>query len=148
HEYGGAVAIHPFTSDPRKQWPAERFMELARRITQETKSKVVLVGKTENWGQSPAGTVPNLIDLVNQTSLVELAQVLKQCKLLISGDSGPMHLSAAVGTPVIALFRNDLAGKTARRWGPWGQGHAVIENNDLAAITVEQVLAEARGRLK
>jgi ADP-heptose:LPS heptosyltransferase len=84
------------------------------------------------------------VDLVNKTSLVELAQVLKQARLLISCDSGPMHLGAAVGTPVVALFRNDLPGKTARRWGPWGPGHAVIEKSRLEDISVEEVLDKAR----
>ena len=148
------VAIHPFTSDSVKQWPVERFMELAQRIIHEDwgqspaetvsfKTKVVLVGKDETWGQSPAGTagtVPKFIDLVNKTSLVELAALLKRCSLLISCDSGPMHLAAAVGIPVVALFRNDLPGKTARRWGPWGDGHTVIEKANLADIRVEEVL--------
>ena len=143
----GAIAIHPYTSDPIKQWPVERFKELARRITQEMKVKVVFVGKTEDRGQSPSGTVPLLTDvgdsitsMINKTSLIELAQILKQCKLMVTCDSGPMHLAASVGTPVIALFRNDLPGKTARRWGPWGQGHTVIEKASLADIKVEEVL--------
>ncbi|MCX5699380.1 MAG: glycosyltransferase family 9 protein [Candidatus Omnitrophica bacterium] len=145
----GAIAIHPFTSDLVKQWPVERFKELAQRITQEMKAKVVFVGRDETWGQSPSGTVPDLaafgvIDLINKTSLAELAVLLKRCSLLVSGDSGPMHLAAAVGTPVAALFRNDLPGKTARRWGPWGKGHTVIEKASLADISVEEVLEVAK----
>jgi ADP-heptose:LPS heptosyltransferase len=60
--------------------------------------------------------------------------------LLVSGDSGPVHLAAAVGTPVLALFRNDLPGKTAKRWGPWGEGHTVIEKSSLEDITVNEVV--------
>jgi ADP-heptose:LPS heptosyltransferase len=139
------VAIHPFTSDPVKQWPIERFSELAQRIVQEMKLKVVLVGRTEDRGQSPAGTVPSeIINLINKTSLLELAALLKRCSLLISGDSGPMHLAAAVGTPVVALFRNDLPGKTAKRWGPWGSGHAVIEKGNLLDISVDEVYERVR----
>ncbi len=139
------VVIHPFTSDPVKQWPMERFKELAQRITQEMKVKVVLVGRVEDRGQSPSRTVPlEVIDLINKTSLVELATLLKRCSLLISCDSGPMHLAAAVGTPVLALFRNDLPGKTARRWGPWGEGHIVIEKSSLNDISVDEVLEAVR----
>ncbi len=144
------VAIHPFTSDSVKQWPAERFSGLAQRITREMKVKVVFVGRTEGRGQSPAGTVPSsdgIISMINKTSLVELAALLKRCSLLISGDSGPMHLAAAVGTPVIALFRNDLPGKTAKRWGPWGNGHLVIEKSNLNAITVDEVFNKVKERL-
>lgn len=138
------VAIHPFTSDPLKQWPIERFVELARRIKAELGLKVVMVGRVEdNVGIS--GTVPSgLIDLINKTSLVELAALLRRCSLLVSGDSGPVHLAAAVGTPVIALFRNDLPGKTARRWGPWGEGHLVIEKSRLEDISVDEVLESVR----
>jgi hypothetical protein len=53
-----------------------------------------------------------------------------------------------VGTPVIALFRNDLPGKTAKRWGPWGSGNSVIEAEGLDRITVDEVfnrLREASG---
>jgi len=137
-----AIAIHPFTSDPVKQWPVERFIELAKRITQEMNVRVVLVGKTAEGDtlQSRVSPSDRVINLINKTSLVELAQVLKQCKLLVTCDSGPMHLAAAVGTPVVALFRNDLAGKTAKRWGPWGEGHTVIERSSLEDISVEEVL--------
>ncbi len=155
------IAIHPFTSDPVKQWPLERFKELARRIAQETKVKVVLVGRSEDRGLSPNGDCPHsqsplaivplvldagdgIIDMVNKTSLAELAALLKRCSLLVSGDSGPVHLAAAVGTPVVALFRNDLPGKTARRWGPWGEGHIVIEKSSLEDISVEEVLDKAK----
>ncbi|TAM36245.1 glycosyltransferase family 9 protein [bacterium] len=135
-EYAGAIAIHPYTSDPLKQWPIERFMELARRIAREMKVKVVLVGKAP----SSIGMADELVNLVNKTSLVELAQILRQCRLLVSCDSGPMHLAASVGTRVVALFRHDLPGKTARRWGPWGKGHIVIERANLNEITVDEVL--------
>lgn len=195
------VAIHPFTSDLVKQWPVERFVELAKKIMQENwghtaenrgqstagtvpdsfacggdssrrgqsaagtvldSVKVVFVGRDEGWGhfstkgtvhcgdsplrqgQSTAGTVPGVMDLVNKTSLVELGALLKRCSLLVSGDSGPMHLAAAVGTPVVALFRNDLPGKTARRWGPRGEGHMVIEKDNLNDITVDEVFEKVK----
>jgi ADP-heptose:LPS heptosyltransferase len=58
-----------------------------------------------------------------------------------------MHLSAAVGTPVVALFRNDLPGKTALRWGPWGDGHTVVEKSRLEDISTEEVIEEIRRKL-
>jgi len=145
----GAVAIHPFTSDPVKQWPLERFKELARRIARELGVKVVMVGKNDGIASAPMAPRNDegkasprndgIIDMVNKTYLVELAALLKHCSLLISCDSGPMHLAASVGTPVVALFRNDLPGKTAKRWGPRGEGHMVIESGNLADISVEDV---------
>ncbi|MDD5409009.1 MAG: glycosyltransferase family 9 protein, partial [Candidatus Omnitrophica bacterium] len=142
----GAVAIHPFTSDPLKQWPVERFMELAERITRELGIKVVIVGLTMGRSKEIISAPRNdgIVDMVNKTSLVELAALLKRCSLLISCDSGPVHLAACVGTPVLALFRNDLPGKTSRRWGPWGEGHTVIEKGNLLDISVDEVAGEAK----
>ena len=147
-EYSRAIAVHPFTSDPVKQWPIERFQELIMRLAQDFRIKVLVVGKEEKEAKKFDNLAKGLANLINKTSLVELAQILKQSKLLISCDSGPMHLAAAVGTPVLALFRNDLAGKTARRWGPWGKGHIVIEKSNLMDITVDEVLNKIRGALK
>jgi heptosyltransferase-2 len=174
-----AVAIHPFTSDSVKQWPVERFMELAQRIVEELKLKVVLVGKATviaslseaKAKQSKDGIASSfacgellamtdervcretprndrIINLINKTSLMELACLLKQCKLLITCDSGPMHLACAVGTPVVALFRNDMPGKTAHRWGPWGKGNVAIEKPNLNDITVTSIVDSVRKLLQ
>ncbi len=134
------IAIHPFTSDPVKQWPIARFEELALRIRQDLNLMVIIIGLSMD-NQNFRG---DLVNMVNKTTLVELAALLKRCSLLISGDSGPVHLAAAVGTQVVALFRNDLMGKTARRWGPWGNGHVVIEKSSLNDISVDEVLEVAR----
>ena len=146
-EYAAAVVIHPYTSDKVKVWPVARFKELAGRIARELKLKVVVVGAAEAGGEFD-NLGESVSNLINKTSLVELAQILKQCKLLISCDSGPVHLAAAVGTQVLALFRNDLPGKTAHRWGPWGKGHIVIERSNLLDIAVDEALEQTKGILK
>ncbi|MBU0548539.1 MAG: glycosyltransferase family 9 protein [Candidatus Omnitrophica bacterium] len=138
------VAIHAFTSDPVKQWPVERFIELAQRIIRELGFRVVMVGLSQSIFDGGDG----VMSMINKTSLVELAALLKRCSLLVSGDSGPVHLAASVGTPVIALFRNDLPGKTARRWGPWGEGHVVIEKGNLENISVEEVVEAIKLKIK
>lgn len=134
------IAIHPFTSDPVKQWPIARFKELALRIRSQLNLMVIIAGLSI----VDFDLKGDVINKVNQTTLPELAALLKRCCLLVSGDSGPVHLAAAVGTPVIALFRNDLPGKTARRWGPWGKGHIVIEKSNLNEISVDEVFAKIR----
>src|SRR2546427_12359609 len=67
---------------------------------------------------------PAPIDLMGQTTLKDLIALLRRARLLITNDSGPMHLAAAVGTPVIALFGpNDPA-----RTGPYGAGHTGLRS--------------------
>lgn len=139
------IAIHPWTSDPVKQWPLENFKELAKEILRNTGLKVIIVGGKEelNKGRELFAGL-GVIDLTGRTSLLQLGAVLKICKLLISGDSGPVHLASALGIPVLALFRNDLPGKTAKRWGPWGKGHLIIERNCLSDIKVDEVFEKAK----
>jgi len=136
------IAIHPFTSDPVKQWPITLFEELALRIRRELNLTVVMVGLSIGDFNFKG----DIINMINKTTILELAALLKRCSLLVSCDSGPVHLAAAVGTPVIALFRNDLVGKTPKRWGPWGKKHLVIERNNLNDISVDEVLRAVRNQ--
>ena len=62
-------------------------------------------------------------DLAGETDLLQLAAVLEHCRLLVTNDTGTMHVAAAVGTPVIALFGPTDPGVT----GPWGEGHTVVK---------------------
>ncbi len=137
------IAIHPWTSDAVKQWPQDRFIELAKKLTGKYGVKVVIVGGNEERARGvdyDSLSPDNIINVAGKTSLVQLAGLLQQSLILISGDSGPVHLAVCVGTPVIALFRNDMAGKSAKRWGPWGSGNMVIEKKSLNDISVEEVM--------
>ncbi len=146
------VAIHPWASDAIKQWPIDKFRGLVARLTEESNIMVILVGGPEEAAISQgsfAGFQDNkVVNLIGKTSLKELAAVLKKCKLLVSADSGPMHLAAAVGTKVIAIFRNDIIGKTSKRWGPWGQNHTIIESPNLDNISVGEVFEEVKEKIR
>ena len=144
------VALHPWTSDPIKQWPIQNFCALAKRLVREQNMRVIIIGGKDELTKSIEffRNIDNdLINLTARTTLTQLAALLKECKLLISGDSGPVHLACAVGTKVLAIFRNDIPGKSARRWGPWGKGHIIIEKENLSDITVAEVLDKVKGVL-
>lgn len=136
------IAIHPWTSDTAKQWPVENFYNLTKKLRTELNMQVVVVGGREELGRSReifGDIADSVINMTGMTTLKELVGLLKKSRLLISGDSGPVHLACCLGVPVIALFRGDIPAKAARRWGPWGDGHTVIEKNNLTEITVEEV---------
>jgi ADP-heptose:LPS heptosyltransferase len=140
------VALHPWTSDPRKQWPIENFSRLSKGLQEDFSCQVVIIGGKD---EVPGAEVfcradNNLINLTGKLTLRQLAAFFKKCRMLISNDSGPVHLAAAAGAPVLAIFRNDIPGKSSRRWGPWGSGHTVIEKGNLSQITVDEVLAKAK----
>ncbi len=141
-----AVVIHPWTSDPVKQWPVERFRELALRLVKELDIDVLIIGGKDELGKSTVFNYINnrIFNLTGKTTLLQLAAVLKKSRLLISADSGPVHLASSVGTPVIALFRNDIAGKGPKRWGPWGEGNVVIAKSKLSDISIEEVLNKVK----
>ena len=140
------IVIHPWTSDPVKQWPIENFVELAKRISKELSRKVTIIGgpeESENGNQYFNGLSQNILNLTGKTSLNELACLLSKAKLLISADSGPVHLAGCVGLPVIALFRSDMPGKGPKRWGPTGKSSLVITKARMEAISVDEVFKKA-----
>jgi heptosyltransferase-2 len=103
---------------PAKRWPAESFIAAAREIQRRTDCRwLVLGGKgdadlaariTAGISETPPGEAapgsPAVVNLAGATSLRDLCAVLKACRVLLTNDSGPMHVAAALGTPVIALF--------------------------------------------
>ena len=141
------IAVHAATSNPEKVWPAERFGRLCAMIEEGLKVRAVLVGGAEETAVSAevitASGLP-LCDLTGKLSLKEFGALLRRSSLLISCDSGPVHISAAVGTPVIALFGEAREGGSSRRWGPYGAGHTVIGRPTVRDITVEDVYDAAR----
>lgn len=146
------LALHPWTSDPVKRWPLENFRELAKMLLGERNIKVAVIGGKEETleaeGFCRSVSSQGLINLTGRTSLSQLAAFLRRCRLLVSADSGPVHLASAAGTRVLAIFRNNLPGKTSRRWGPRGSGHIVIEKNNLFDISAAEVFEKAKEALR
>lgn len=135
------IAIHPWTSNPAKRWSVERFQSLIERCATEAGREVVIIGGPEEAGVplSVRSSDRAIVNLVGRLTLRQLAAVLQRAQLLISNDSGPVHLAAAVNTRTVVLFGTSNAATGPRRWGPWGQGHVVIWRPSMDAITVEEV---------
>lgn len=117
---GGAVALVPGVGAlrPHRAWPAERWAQLARRISGEGR-QVVLIGgpddkETSQVVEAAAGT--GVMNLVGKLSLRETAVALSMCSVAGSGDTGPSHIAVAVGTPVVGL----LGPTYPERSGPYG----------------------------
>jgi heptosyltransferase-2 len=95
------------TYGPAKQWFPERFVDLARRLTDRLQARTILFGGREEAlqiqkiSQAIGGDV---LDMAGRTDLIQMASLMAECDLVISNDSGPMHIAGAMGTPVLALF--------------------------------------------
>jgi len=122
---GPLVAVNPVAQWPTKLWPEARFAALADRLVARYDARVVFTGGPGDRaavGRIAAGMDRPARDLAGRTSLRELAALYRRARCVISTDTGPMHLAAAVGTPTVALF-----GPTAPwRTGPCGPGHQVV----------------------
>ncbi len=120
------VALNLGASHPVNRWPVGYFAALAERLHTELGCGVLLVGGPQDRELADAvktNIATPLVDLVGRTTLLQLGAVLSRCAVVVSGDTGPMHLATAVGTRVIALF----GASDPSRTGPVGEGHRVLQ---------------------
>lgn len=127
------VAINPGASHPVNRWSTAQFAALADRVSKELNAAVIIVG---GGGDTPLAheidqlSISHPLLLTGTTTLLQLGAVLEKSALLVSGDTGPMHMATAVRTPVIALF----GAADPERTGPVGAGNRVIKANNLACV--------------
>lgn len=161
----GLAALHPGASCISKLWPVERFAEVADRLVDKYGFKILLVAGPKDAALAAKvaeGMRHRPVNLAGKTSLSRLAGIFKRCRVLISNDSGPVHLAAAVGIPVISIFGRNQKGLSPKRWGPANQKSRVLHKagcleclahnckNKFAcimAISVEEVLSAAESVL-
>ena len=118
------IAVSPTALWKTKLWDDQKFALLCDQVISELKIKIVLTGARNDSVIRRIKSLMKLeaVDLSGKTSLRDLAWLYKKAALLITTDSGPMHLAAAVGTPVIALFGPTSPART----GPYNQIDQVI----------------------
>jgi lipopolysaccharide heptosyltransferase I len=147
----GWIAINPSARWETKLWGDDRFAELIRRLPAD---RIVLTGSAADRARLDR-LAPGCRNLAGKTSLPELADLYAQCAVVVTNDTGPMHIAAAVGTPVVAIFGPTDPSLT----GPYGPNHTILraglpcspclsrqcQHNPhmecMTAITVDQVLA-------
>ena len=101
------VAIHPSGGRTIKQWPVERWREVARRLQEDFGATVVVTGGAGDRALARAvgeGLPPPVIDLAGRLSVAETMAVIGAMDLFLSPDTGPMHMACAMGTPSVAVF--------------------------------------------
>jgi ADP-heptose:LPS heptosyltransferase len=123
---GPKIGVHVSGGREVKQWPEARFREVAERLVSDRGAGIVLTGAPGDRAQIdivrtalPAGRV---IDLSGGTDLATVAAVIEQLDLFVTGDTGPMHLAHAVGTPIVAVF----GPSEPKRYAPRGVRDTVV----------------------
>lgn len=125
---GEFFVINPFARWRTKLWPVENFARLAAVLMERLGIKAVIIGSggdAEGARAIAAVAGTGAVNLAGRTTLIELACLMSIARFVVTVDSGPMHIAAAVGTRVIALFGPTAASRT----GPYGQGHVVIRKD-------------------
>jgi heptosyltransferase II len=124
---GRFVVIFPGASIAERRWGAERFREVARRLA-AAGIPVVVVGGGDDAEQGEVivqGTCG--LNLAGRTTLAETAAVIARSSLLLSGDSGVLHIAVGLAVPTVSLFGPGIEAK----WGPQGEGDLIL-NRHLA----------------
>ena len=137
------VALNPGAGRPAKRWPLEHFARLAERLAVEAGVRVLLLWgpAEEEMARAIASRMTSRPLLAPPTTLPELKALLRRTALMVAGDTGPLHLAAALGTPCIGLY-----GPTrARRNGPYGPRGRGLQSPSgaLAAIAPDEVFGAA-----
>jgi len=115
---GDYVVVHPGASVPARAWEPERCAELVALLADDGRRVVVTGGPAERELTALVAGPPrtDVLDLGGETTLAELAEVLAAADAVVVGNTGPAHLAAAVGTPVVSLFAPTVP---PARWRPW-----------------------------
>lgn len=121
------IAVAPGSVWATKRWPAEYFKSLVSRLVEEGRSVCLIGGEADGdlCQVIAAGLGERVLNLCGQLSLRCSAELIRQCRVLVSNDSAPQHLASAVGTPVVAIF-----GSTVPAFGfyPYGPNNTVVEH--------------------
>jgi heptosyltransferase-3 len=159
---GGAkrlVMLQPGARYWFKAWPAERFAELAGRLAEKYGCRVLIGGDARERDLAEAiraNARAAAVSLAGRLTLRQYAAVLKRCALFVGNDNGPMHMAAALGVPLVALF----GPSNPAEWGPRGARTEVLyrgldcrrcfhptctrgEESCMRQITVDEVFAAA-----
>jgi heptosyltransferase-2 len=138
------VGLNPgATYGEAKCWPPERFAALGRRLIKDSGASILIFGSSRPQEKAlnaviAEGIGEDCLNLSGETSLWQLAALLRRCRLLVTNDTGTMHVAAAVGTRVVAIF-----GPTdPRTTSPLGKGHVIIRREVPCSPCLKRVCPE------
>ncbi len=127
------VVLLPGGRWDNKRWPVQNFVELAQRITAIPYTKLAVLGSPSErpLGEAIAAAAPGLcLNLAGSTSLDEMIEWIRLSRLMITNDTGPMHVAAALRRPVLAIFGPTNPAST----GPYGQLENTFQTRDLPCV--------------
>lgn len=132
------IAIHIGSSDPARRWPTYRYAELIDKLAADPINRFVIVGDPSlaaDGNDIIKRSKTSIISTIGQTNLSQLVSLINRCDLLISNDSGPVHLASGLYRPVVSIFTRNQPGINPTRWGPLGPKTAVVAVPEDSSIS-------------
>ncbi len=130
---GPLIALNPGASHAVNRWSAEQFAALADLLSDRLGARILIIGGTEDAplaARIASGMKKEPLVMTGRASLLQLGALLERASLLVTGDTGPMHVATAVGTRVLALF----GAADPERTGPVGRGHRVLRAENVPCV--------------
>ena len=130
---GPWIALLPGARWDNKRWPAEYFAAVAKRMSENPVARFVILGSRDEKGLGETIAEQNpgrCLNLSGETTLWEMIEWIRLCQVMITNDTGPMHVAAALNKPVVALFGPTNPLNT----GPYRQLQNVIQRTDLPCV--------------
>ncbi|HEY7026767.1 MAG TPA: glycosyltransferase family 9 protein [Gemmatimonadales bacterium] len=135
------VGVVPGSRASARRWNPERFREITRRLA-DAGHRVIVFGGPEERRLTEQVAGKDAADLGGRCSLPALAAGLAECRWLLTNDSGPMHLAAAVRTPTVSLW----GAGDPQHTGPLGPGHRLLRRTDLPCVPCVRNACPRRGK--
>ncbi|HPN87872.1 MAG TPA: lipopolysaccharide heptosyltransferase II [Candidatus Omnitrophota bacterium] len=125
------IGVHPGGSDPSRHWPEYRYRILVDSIIDKYGCKIIFLGGNDTVDVSDrikrfSKHLESIYDLTGKTNLHQIAQMLGRCNMVISNESGILHVGSAIGAPTVAIFTRNQPGINPERWGPLSKKSKVI----------------------
>jgi heptosyltransferase-3 len=133
-DYSAYVVMHPFAAAAEKTWPCERFIEVAGRLEAAGLQPFIVAGPADDTARF------SQFQVIRNSPLGALKSLMSGAALFIGNDSGPAHVAAAFGIPVVVLF----GPSDPVTWAPWRtEARVLTSSGSIGQIAVEEVMAAA-----
>lgn len=163
------IVVCPVTSAKHKDWPIQKYVDLCKKIVNNYKINLILLGaggQALNCGNKFMQELPTAYNLINKTTIRQSIEVMKRCQVHIGGDTGTMHMAAALGLQGVAIYKDakDI-NKNMRAdiwYGPWRSELKIVqprhnlpgceyecmkEHHCIGQITADEVFVAVKGIL-
>jgi heptosyltransferase-2 len=115
------ISVAPYSSTPEKDWPLEYYKQLFALLKEKYSCKIIVLGAPHDKSKPQSSNVYNLI---GETSLIEMSEIIRRSNLFIGGCSGPLHIAGATGAPIVAIY----TATSPQQWAP-RQNTTVVYSN-------------------